>query len=281
MAETMVRASGGFSRQNMADAKAKGKREGIAETKKGNAQRGMVLSMDDYGNTITFTNSEMVNAEGMMPNRGNTNITLNSRSETAIIPEGYHKGSGVVSVKNASGRRDLLASERGVVDIGAKNDIRYVDATAPTNAARSEGYSSGYSAGYSAGDLAGQETAKNSVMNSGGCSIAFIGAENVKTSEHIQSTYTNTTSYTMNIIITAVSSRYRGDGYSNPVIRVTNATNIDYRATQFSDDTSVQTNVSMATGTYSLAAGVTMSFEIGVNDNSGAVTYTIAYKRAT
>ena len=108
MAEEMVRASGGFSRANMAQARAEGKAEGVAETRVGTAQLSDVL----IGKT--FTNNTAVGVTGTMPNNGGNDIILGASGVTAVIPRGYYNGNGSI------------------------------DATAVYNAGRTAGYSQGH-----------------------------------------------------------------------------------------------------------------------------------------
>lgn len=73
--------------------------EGVADTKVGTAGAAQVLS------GYTFTNVSSVGAQGSMPNRGawTTSVTPSSASQTVVIPEGYHNGSGYVSVGAGGG----------------------------------------------------------------------------------------------------------------------------------------------------------------------------------
>ena len=72
---------------------------GVSDTKVGTAGAAQVLS------GYTFTNVSSVGAPGSMPNRGawTTSVTPSSASQTVTIPEGYHNGSGYVSVGASSG----------------------------------------------------------------------------------------------------------------------------------------------------------------------------------
>jgi len=112
MPETMVRASGGFSRQNMADEKERGRLQGIAEAKVGNAEIYDVLEGK------SFTNASVIGAVGNIPNKGSSNIVLGASGVQSGIPRGYYDGNGII------------------------------DATAVSNAAYSSGYSQGYANGH-------------------------------------------------------------------------------------------------------------------------------------
>lgn len=110
MSETMVRASGGFSLANMAQARAEGKAEGIAETKVGTAQLNDVLAEK------TFTNSTAVGVTGTMPNNGGNNIVLGASGVTATIPRGYYNGNGSIDATAVYNAGDANGYARGHAD---------------------------------------------------------------------------------------------------------------------------------------------------------------------
>ncbi len=62
------------------------------ETSTGNASEGDVLAPK------TFSNSSGANKTGTMPNRGAVSQSLNGSTTSYTIPEGYHNGSGKVSI---------------------------------------------------------------------------------------------------------------------------------------------------------------------------------------
>lgn len=248
MSEAMVRASGGFSRENLATARAEGKQEGIDETKVGNA------TLNDVLNGKTFTNSDAVGVEGRMPNNGNYNIQLLERNQTATIPGGFHSGNGRVTVKAPTARKTLTSAQTGVTSL-APYDYADVDASAVYNAGRGV------------------------AINSGASEITHCMCDHLAVDEDVQSAITNNTAYTLEAVITAVCSRPRGDGYCDPVIQITNATDVAYRSAQYSD-TSVTTNVSIATRVCKIAAGVTSQFKITAQNKGGALSFTVHTKKA-
>lgn len=73
--------------------------QGVSDTKVGTAGAGDVLSGK------TFTNSTTVGASGGMTNRGawTASVTPSSSAQNVTIPQGYHNGSGYVSVGASSG----------------------------------------------------------------------------------------------------------------------------------------------------------------------------------
>lgn len=73
--------------------------QGVSDTKVGTAGTGDVLSGK------TFTNNTTVGASGGMTNRGawTASVTPSSSAQTVTIPQGYHNGSGYVSVGASSG----------------------------------------------------------------------------------------------------------------------------------------------------------------------------------
>ena len=152
MAEEMVRASGGFSRANLNAKYTEGYNEGVSDTKVGTAEKGDVL----YGKT--FTNNSAVGATGTMPNNGASNITLASRGQTAMIPRGYHNGSGVVSVSAPanSSKKVLTGSQTGDVDL-SPYDFKYVNASAVYNAGVSDERNSFVNNGYVAANISSSE----------------------------------------------------------------------------------------------------------------------------
>ena len=73
--------------------------QGVSDTKVGTAGTGDVLSGK------TFTNNTTVGASGGMTNRGawTASVTPSSSAQTVTIPQGYHNGSGYVSVGASTG----------------------------------------------------------------------------------------------------------------------------------------------------------------------------------
>lgn len=73
--------------------------QGVSDTKVGTAGTGDVLSGK------TFTNNTTVGASGGMSNRGawTASVTPSSSAQNVTIPQGYHNGSGYVSVGASSG----------------------------------------------------------------------------------------------------------------------------------------------------------------------------------
>ncbi len=73
--------------------------QGVSDTKVGTAGTGDVLSGK------TFTNNTTVGASGGMTNRGawTASVTPSASAQTVTIPQGYHNGSGYVSVGASSG----------------------------------------------------------------------------------------------------------------------------------------------------------------------------------
>lgn len=86
MANGMVRASGGFSEENMREEFERGK----AAAKVGSAGIADVLAGK------TFTNSDAIGATGNMPNKGSSNIVMSGSQRQEGIPKGYYDGSGIV-----------------------------------------------------------------------------------------------------------------------------------------------------------------------------------------
>ena len=130
MGDSLVRASGGFSRQDMQDNYDLGYNAGVTATKVGDAQNGDVL----YGKT--YTNNSAVGATGSMPNRGAATIVTPRDGTNQTIAQGYHNGSGYAKVAAASGTRVLTSSETGSTDLGEYNSYRYVNAANVYNAGK-------------------------------------------------------------------------------------------------------------------------------------------------
>lgn len=82
--------------------------EGVSDTKVGTAVASHVLYPD------TFTSANGVGTTGSMPNRGawTSSVTPSSSAQTVTIPQGYHNGSGYVSVGASSGG---ISSEDGTL----------------------------------------------------------------------------------------------------------------------------------------------------------------------
>lgn len=66
--------------------------KGVADTKVGTATSGDVLSGK------TFTNASTVGGNGSMANNGAVSASLNTSTTSYTIPQGYHNGSGNVSI---------------------------------------------------------------------------------------------------------------------------------------------------------------------------------------
>ena len=119
---TMVRASGGFSRQNMEDEYNRGYNAGTGGAKVGTAE------INDVLEGKTFTNATAVGITGKMKNRGNDNLLLQKRQADVTVPAGYY-GEHHVGVVPPSGTKVLKTTESGQVDL-APYDYKYVNASA-------------------------------------------------------------------------------------------------------------------------------------------------------
>lgn len=242
MAEEMVRASGGFSRQDLRDAHDTGVNEGKAAAKSGNdAEVGHVL----YGKK--FTTYDAINAEGRMPNRGRTDIQLASRFSTQMIPAGYHNGQGVVYVADPSGTRRLDADDI-VLDL-TPYDFKYVDATDV------------YKAGKSAGVI----------------SVLKTVTVDLNQNESISEQIINRSGFPQSVVIVASLARPRGDGYSTPRITASNATLVSHTTAQHSSEAR-QTNVAMATDVYTLGTGQTMQYGVFADNKPGVLSLMVLTK---
>lgn len=248
MAETMVRASGGYSKQNLDDAKRTGYENGIAE-----AKRGTTAEPNHVLDGMIFTTYDAVRTYGRMPNRGATNIVVPNRlsnpNNPTKIPAGYHNGNGEVTVAAPSGTKTLAANQISNVDL-TPYDYKYVDASAVYEAGKSAGV---VSTGENVNDLAKDESYTFPIINS--------------------------SNYSMDIILSASLSRPRGDGYSRPAISVPNATQKSHESAEYSS-TNVQTNVSMAVDVYTIPARTTVYATITATEKAGVLSYSIVRKSA-
>ena len=247
MSEAMVRASGGFSRDNMATAKADGKREGIAETKVGTAEANDVLTGK------TFTNSSAVGAEGRMVNNGSYNITLSGRNSEAFIPQGYHSGSGRINVAQPQATKYLSSGDTGDVSL-SPYDYRYVNA------------SNVYKAGK---DYAAAHTYFE---------LRNYGAYTVNKDAYTETmSITNNTSYPMALIISATASvTASSDSYAVPVIYVTNGIYVDSRDAEYKS-----TNVrnKLVTSIYTVNPNTTAEVRIKAANHNCNMTFSVSSGR--
>lgn len=247
MSETMVRASGGFSRANVAAARAEGKNEGIAETKKGTAEANDVL----YGKT--FTNSSAVNVPGAMPNNMDYDIVLAGRGSEANIPRGYHDGRGVVSVAAPSGVKYLTGSQLGPISL-SPYDYSMVDGTAL----------------YNAGMVEIAERVK--------FETEALGAETVNKDAYTAAvSVANPYAYPMTVIVTAIASvTATASGYAVPVINVSDSELWD---SYTREHTSTNVKSKIVVGEYKVPAYTTASVSIQATVHGSNITYSITAGR--
>ena len=247
MSEAMVRASGGFSRENMAAARAEGKNEGITETKVGTAENYDVLSGK------TYTNHSAVGAVGSMPNNGSYNIELATRNSEAFIPQGYHTGGGRVSVQQPVYTKYLTASQTGNVDL-SPYDYKYVNAEAVYKAGKDEAASMTHFF----------------VTNLG---VATIGKD-----EYTESmTVANNTRYPMGLIVNATASvTSTADSYAVPVIDVANGTLLDSYTTE---NTSTNVKNKLVVAEYTVSPNTTATVRIKGTVHGCNMAYSVSAGR--
>ena len=246
MSEAMVRASGGFSRENMATARADGKREGITETKVGTAEPNDVLTGK------TFTNGSAVGAEGRMVDNGNYHITLSGRNSEAYIPQGYHSGYGLVRVSppSPSSVKYLSAGQRGNQSL-TPYDYSYVNADAVYNEGK---------------DYAASNTS---------FVLRNIGAYVVNKDESTEiMQVANNTSRPMTLIVTATASvTATADNYAVPVINVSNGTLIESSTAEYKS-TNVRSKI--VVGKYNVSPNTTASVKIKATNYNCNMAFSIS-----
>lgn len=156
MGDSFVRASGGFSKQNMEDEFLRGQNS----AKVGTAENLDVLQGK------TYTNSTAIGAQGAMVNRSGSPIVLNARNATATLEAGYYN-SNVISVVSPQSTKTLSASQTGVTDL-TPYDYKNVDASAV------------YSAGVTTGTAAGRTDIITNWKSHIGFTFDSTDSQNVK-----------------------------------------------------------------------------------------------------
>ena len=87
----------------------------------------------------TFSNSSKLGLNGSMTDNGHVSYTLNP-GETQTIPQGYHDGTGTVSVSPNTGTYTYPVGSTGsTVDMGDTNTYRYVNAENVYNKGKVDG----------------------------------------------------------------------------------------------------------------------------------------------